>query len=86
MPRSSGSLGVYAYDAVTVIATTYAKVGKVDNDASVKWLHSLTSPIALHGATGPLYWQPNGTMREFFFSTYRVHNGSFEFAKDLVMR
>jgi branched-chain amino acid transport system substrate-binding protein len=81
-----GNVGAYAYDAVLVIARAYAAAGKVDNDAAAKWLHGLTKTSAIQGATGKLFWRPNGTITEFFFSTYRVHDGDFQFAKDLVMK
>jgi branched-chain amino acid transport system substrate-binding protein len=81
-----GNVAPYAYDAVTVIARAYNAVGKLDNDAAAKWLHSLTRATAIQGTTGKLFWRPNGTITEFFFSTYRVHNGDFAFAKDLVMK
>ena len=81
-----GNVGAYSYDAVWVIAKAYTAVGKVDNGAAAKWLHGLTRADAIQGATGKLFWQPNGTITEFFFSTYRVHNGDFQFAKDLVMK
>jgi branched-chain amino acid transport system substrate-binding protein len=81
-----GNVAPYAYDAVWVIAKAYDAVGKVDNDAAAKWLHGLTAANAIQGATGKLFWRPNGTITEFFFSTYRVHDGDFAFAKDLVMK
>jgi branched-chain amino acid transport system substrate-binding protein len=81
-----GNVGAYAYDAVWVIWKAYTAVGKVDNGAAAKWLHGLTKASAIQGTTGKLFWKPNGTITEFFFSTYRVRNGDFEFAKDLVMK
>ena len=69
-----------------VIAKAYTATGKVDNDAAAQWLHTLTKANAIQGATGKLFWRPNGTITEFFFSTYRVRNGDFQFAKDLVMK
>ena len=81
-----GNVGAYAYDAVWVIAKAYTATGKVDNDAAAQWLHTLTKANAIQGATGKLFWRPNGTITEFFFSTYRVRNGDFQFAKDLVMK
>lgn len=81
-----GNVGAYAYDAVWVIAKAYTGAGKIDNDAAAKWLHGLTRTNAIQGATGSLFWRPNGTITEFFFSTYRVHDGNFQFAKDLVLK
>jgi branched-chain amino acid transport system substrate-binding protein len=81
-----GNVGAYAYDAVLVIARAYTAAGKVDNDAAAKWLHGLTKTSAIQGSTGKLFWRPNGTITEFFFSTYRVHDGDFQFAKDLVLK
>ncbi len=79
-------IAVYAYDAVSVIANAYKATGKLDNDAAAKWLHGLTKSNAIQGATGKLFWSAEGTIAEFFFSTYRVHDGEFQFAKDLVLK
>jgi branched-chain amino acid transport system substrate-binding protein len=78
--KEPGYIGPYAYDAINVIAQGYSIVGKFDNDAAAKWLKSLKKETALKGITGPLYWNPDGSLQEFVFSVYQVKNGKFEFA------
>ena len=77
--KDPGYIAPYPYDAVTVIAQAYAGAGKVDNDAAAKWLKGLKKDNALKGITGPLYWNADGTLPEFFFSLYQAKDGKFQF-------
>jgi branched-chain amino acid transport system substrate-binding protein len=77
--KTPGYIAPYPYDAVNVIARAYAAVGKIDNDAAAKWLKGLKKETAIKGVSGPLYWNPDGTLPEFFFSLYLAKNGKFEF-------
>jgi branched-chain amino acid transport system substrate-binding protein len=77
--KEPGYIAPYPYDALNVIAQAYAAVGRTDNEAAAKWLKSLKKETAIKGVTGPLYWNPDGTLPEFFFSLYQVKNGKFQF-------
>jgi branched-chain amino acid transport system substrate-binding protein len=77
--KEPGYIAPYPYDAMNVIAQAYTATGKVDNEAAAKWLKSLKKENALKGITGPLYWSPDGTLPEFFFSLYQVKGGKFQF-------
>jgi branched-chain amino acid transport system substrate-binding protein len=77
--KDPGYIGPYAYDGVNVIAQAYGAVGKVDNDAAAKWLKSLKKETAIKGTTGPLYWNPDGSLPDFVFSLYQVKDGKFQF-------
>jgi branched-chain amino acid transport system substrate-binding protein len=77
--KDPGYIAPYPYDAVNAVAQAYAGAGKVDNDAAAKWLKGLKKENALKGITGPLYWNPDGTLPEFFFSLYLAKDGKFQF-------
>jgi branched-chain amino acid transport system substrate-binding protein len=77
--KDPGYIAPYPYDAVNVVAQAYAGAGKVDNAAAAKWLKGLKKENALKGITGPLYWNPDGTLPEFFFSLYQAKDGKFQF-------
>lgn len=77
--KPPGYIGPYSYDAINVIAAAYTAVGKVDNEAAAKWLHSLTPETALKGITGPLSWNANGTLPHFTFSVYQDKGGHMQF-------
>jgi branched-chain amino acid transport system substrate-binding protein len=77
--KQPGYVAPYSYDGMNVIAQAYTAAGKVDNDAAAKWLKSVKKENALKGVTGPLYWNPDGTLREFFFSLYQNKNGKFQY-------
>jgi branched-chain amino acid transport system substrate-binding protein len=77
--KEPGYIAPYSYDAMNVVAQAYNGAGKVDNDAAAQWLKSLKKENALKGITGPLYWNPNGTIPEFHFSLYQAKDGKFQF-------
>ena len=77
--KDPGYIAPYPYDAVNVIAQAYTGAGKVDNAAAAKWLKGLKKGNALKGITGPLYWNADGTLPEFYFSLYQAKGGKFEF-------